>query len=140
MKLRDCTSVNSTESIQEGYRNGLSKTAFEFETVNNNYLRQPCVYQRACELQLPWTHLITRSQLRRLLQNVMTISISEIDSSVSSVRKKLSYHKHVHHNLSSNYASRCWGKLLHVLWDNPFPEVPTNDQKAWKHSTEKYHD
>ena len=23
------------------------------KTVNNNYLRQPCAYQRACELKLP---------------------------------------------------------------------------------------
>ena len=31
MKFRDCTSMNSTEIIQEGYRNGLSKTAPEFK-------------------------------------------------------------------------------------------------------------
>ena len=31
MKFRDCTSMNSTENIQEGYRNGLSKTAPEFK-------------------------------------------------------------------------------------------------------------
>ena len=31
MKFRDCTSMNSTENIQRGYRNGLSKTALEFE-------------------------------------------------------------------------------------------------------------
>ena len=31
MKFRDCTSMNSTENIQEGYRNGLSKTALEFK-------------------------------------------------------------------------------------------------------------
>ena len=27
MKFQDCTSMNSTENIQEGYRNGLSKMA-----------------------------------------------------------------------------------------------------------------
>ena len=31
MKFRDCTSMNSTENIQEGYRNGLSKTGPEFK-------------------------------------------------------------------------------------------------------------
>ena len=33
MKFRDCTSMNSTENIQEGYRNGLSKTALELIKV-----------------------------------------------------------------------------------------------------------
>ena len=31
MKFRDCTSMNLTENIQEGYRYGLSKLALEFE-------------------------------------------------------------------------------------------------------------
>ena len=31
MKFRDCTSMNLTENIREGYRNGLSKSALEFE-------------------------------------------------------------------------------------------------------------
>ena len=31
MKFRDCTSMNSKENIQEGYRNGLSKTALELK-------------------------------------------------------------------------------------------------------------
>ena len=31
MKFRDCTSMNSTGNIQEGYTNGLSKTALEFK-------------------------------------------------------------------------------------------------------------
>ena len=31
MKFRDCTKMNSTENIQKGYRNGLWKTAVEFE-------------------------------------------------------------------------------------------------------------
>ena len=31
MKFWDCTSMNSTENIQEGYRNGLSKTDLAFE-------------------------------------------------------------------------------------------------------------
>ena len=55
--------MNSTENIQEDYRNGLSKTASK--TINNNYLLKPCAYQRARELKLPRSRLITRSQLRR---------------------------------------------------------------------------
>ena len=65
MKFRDCISINSIENTQEDQRNGLSKTALEFENVNNNYLRKPCAYQRPCELKLPRPRLITRSQLRR---------------------------------------------------------------------------
>ena len=119
MKFRDCTSMNSTENIQEGYRNGLSKTALELKNCKQQ-LCTPCAYQRACELKLPRPCLITRSQLRRLLQKLELLSISEIDSSVSSIRKKVSYRKHVHHNPSSKHASRCWEKRewLRVLWDN----------------------
>ena len=71
MKFRDCTSMNSTENIQEGSRNGLSKTAPEFEKW------KPCAYQHACEIKLPGTRLITRSQLGRFLQNVMTINFRD---------------------------------------------------------------
>ena len=76
MKFRDCTSMNSAENIQEGYRNGLLKTALEFENCSN-YLRQPyaCAYQRA--LQLPEPRLITRSQLGRFLQKVTTINFRD---------------------------------------------------------------
>ena len=35
MKFRDCTSMNSTENFQEGYRNGLSNTALEFDNANH---------------------------------------------------------------------------------------------------------
>ena len=72
------------------------------------------------------------------------LSISEIDSSVSSFRKKISYRKHVHNNPSSKYASRCWAKRkwLHVLWDNwnHFSKFERIEWKAWKYSAEKYHD
>ena len=57
------------------------------------------------------------------------LSTSEIYSSVSSIRKKLSYRKHVHHNSSSKYATRKW---LHFLWDKPFPEVRTNPVENMK--------
>ena len=54
---------------------------------------------------------------------MLWLPISEINFSVSSLRKKISYRKHVHHN-----ASRCWAKRkwLYVLWDKPFSEVWTN--------------
>ena len=70
------------------------------------------------------------------------LSVSEIDFSVSSIWKKSSYRKNVHHNLSIKYASRCWAKRKwrNVLWDKPFPGVQTNRVESWKHSTEKYHD
>ena len=69
-----------------------------------------------CEFELPGPRLITRSQLGRFLKNTMT-SISEIDSSVSSIWKKLSYRKHVHHNPSIKYGLRCRAKIKwrHVL-------------------------
>ena len=62
------------------------------------------------------------------------LSILEIDSSVSSIRKKLSHHNHVHYNPSIKHASRCWAKRrwLHVLWDKPFPEVRTNRVESMK--------
>ena len=39
-----------------------------------------------------------------------SISIPEINFSVSSIRKKISHRRHVHHNPSITYASRCWAK------------------------------
>ena len=71
-----------------------------------------------------------------------SLSISEINFSVSSIRKKISYHRHVHHNPSITYASRCWAKRkwLHVLWDNWNHFLNISRNKTWKHSAEKYHD
>ena len=51
--------MNSKENIQEGSRNGPQNLEFD---------------KRACELILPGARLITRSQLERFLQNVMTIN------------------------------------------------------------------
>ena len=67
-------------------------------------------------------------------------SISEIDSSVSSIRKQLSYRKHVHHKPGSKYALRCWEKRerLHVLQDNRFLKFERMELKAWKLSAERY--
>ena len=63
------------------------------------------------------------------------LPILEINSSVSSIRKKISYRKHVHHN-----ASRCWAKRkwLHVLWHKPFPEVRTNRVESMKTYVRSY--
>ena len=80
-----------------------------------------------------WDHiagspsLIARSQLGRFLQNVMTINFRYWFFSFQH-RKYLSCSKHVHHNPSIRYASRCQAKRkwLHVLWDRPFLEVRTN--------------
>ena len=71
-----------------------------------------------------------------------SLSISEINFSVSSIKEKISYHRHEHHNPSITYASRCWAKRkwLHVLWDNWNHFLNISRNKTWKHSAEKYHD
>ena len=46
-------------------------------TVNNNYLREPCAYQRACEVKLPEPRLIAWSQLGHFLQNVKTTNFRD---------------------------------------------------------------
>ena len=144
MKFRDCTSINSTENIQEGYRNGLSKTALEFKNCKQQLFTltmrlAACLWAQI----LARPRLITRSQLRRFLQNVMTIDFRDWFFSFQH-KGKISYRKHVHHNPCSKYASRCWEKRewLHVLWDNwnYFLKFVRIEQKAWKHSAEKYCD
>ena len=144
MKFRDCTSINSTENIQEGYRNGLSKTALEFKNCKQQLFTltmrlAACLWAQI----LARPRLITRSQLRRFLQNVMTIDFRDWFFSFQH-KGKISYRKHVHHNPCSKYASRCWEKRewLHVLWDNwnYFLKFVRIEQKAWKHSAERYCD
>ena len=144
MKFRDCTSINSTENIQEGYRNGLSKTALEFKNCKQQLFTltmrlAACLWAQI----LARPRLITRSQLRRFLQNVMTIDFRDWFFSFQH-KGKISYRKHVHHNPCSKYASRCWEKRewLHVLWDNwnYFLKFVRIEQKARKHSAERYCD
>ena len=56
------------------------------------------------------------------------LSISEIDFSVSRIRKKISHRKHVHHNPSIKYTSRCWEKRVAPCFVKQlklFPEVRT---------------
>ena len=64
-------------------------------------------------------------------------SVSEVDSPVSSIRKKLSHRKLVHHNPSIKYASRWWAKRkwFHVHDKKKFPEVRAN--RALKRTTTK---
>ena len=71
--------MNLAENIQEGYgnRSKQQKLLLNSITVNNNYLREPCAYQRACEVKLPEPRLIARSQLGRFLQNVKTTNFRD---------------------------------------------------------------
>ena len=103
MKFRDCTSINSTENIQEGYRNGLSKTALEFKNCKQQLFTltmrlAACLWAQI----LARPRLITRSQLRRFLQNVMTIDFRDWFFSFQH-KGKISYRKHVHHNPCSTH-------------------------------------
>ena len=69
--------MNSTEHIQEVYRNGLLKTVPEFENCKQQLFTLTCAYQRTCEFKLLGPRFITRSQLERFLQNVMTINFTD---------------------------------------------------------------
>ena len=53
------------------------KLLLNSKTVNNNYLREPCAYQRACEVKLPEPRLIAWSQLGHFLQNVKTTNFRD---------------------------------------------------------------
>ena len=112
------------------------KLLLEFENCKQQLFKLPCAYQRACELKLPGPRLITRSQLGRFLQNVMTISFRDWFFSFQYKEKKLSHRKHVQHNpnVKIRYASRCWAKIkwLHVLRDKLFPEVRTTRVESMK--------
>ena len=55
----------------------------------------------------PFNYTITA---RKLLEKCDDYQFLEMDSSVSSTRKNLSYCKHVYHNPSIRYASRCRAK------------------------------
>ena len=67
MKFRDCTSMNSTENIQEGYRNGLSKTALGFENCKQQLLTltmclPACIWAQIT--RIPFNYTITAQTLR----------------------------------------------------------------------------
>ena len=77
MKFRDCTQMNLTEISRKVPETDSQKLLLNSKTVNNNYLREPCAYQRACEVKLPEPRLIARSQLGRFLQNVKTTNFRD---------------------------------------------------------------
>ena len=58
MKFRDCTSINSTENIQEVYRNGHSKTALEFKNCKQQ-LFTPTICLPAQIAKTPFNYTIT---------------------------------------------------------------------------------
>ena len=69
--------MNLTEISRKVTETDSQKLLFNSITVNNNYLREPCVYQRACEVKLPEPRLIALSQLGRFLQNVMNTNFRD---------------------------------------------------------------
>ena len=132
MKFQDCNSMNSTENIQEGYRNRLSKTALEYE----NCLQQLFMLTM-CLLTCLWAQ-ITRTLFncavtaQTLLAKCDGYQFQRLILQFPALGKELSYCMHVHHNLSIKYTLRCWAKRkwLHVLGDKPFPEVGTNQVES----------
>ena len=141
MKFRGHDSINSKENIQAGCRNGsrifscwcVDKISLNYGVdtylsfiITNHYL-PACLWAQIDPVKFNDHSLDASCKLR-------WTSISEIDSSVSNIRERLSCRKHVHHYPSSKYASRCWAKKkwLHVLWDEPFPEVRMNRVESMK--------
>ena len=76
MKFQGCTSMNSTENIQEGYRDGLSK--IEFDKCQQSFTLTMCLPACLRDYIARSPRLITRLQLRSFLQNVMTINFRKI--------------------------------------------------------------
>ena len=82
--------MKSTENIQEDYRNGLSKTVHSIRKlqatiIHANHVPTSVLVSSNCKLQifisfrkLQKALLITRSQLGRSLQNVMTINFRDL--------------------------------------------------------------
>ena len=101
MKFRDCTSMNSTGNIQEGYRYWLSKTALEIESCKQQLFTLTSCLQRACEVKLPGARLITRAQLNSLLTKCDDYQFRRLILQFPALGKKLSYREHVYHNPSS---------------------------------------
>ena len=105
MKFRDCTSMNSKENIQRGYRNGLSKTALEFENCKQQlFTLTICLppFLWAQIARTPFNYTITA---RTPLAKCDDYQFQRLILQFPALRKKLSYRKHVHHNTSSKYAS-----------------------------------
>ena len=113
--------MNSTENIQEGYRNGLSKTAVEFknckqQTFTLTMCLPACLWTQIAKT--PFNYTITA---QTLLVKCDDYRFQRFIPQFPASGKKISYRKHdIHHNSSSKYASRCWEKRqwLHVFWDS----------------------
>ena len=120
MKFRDCTSINSTENIQEGYRNGLSKTALEFKNCKQQLLTLTMCLPACLWAQVAKTPFNYAIAAQTLLAKCDDYRFQRLIRQFPVLGKKKSYRKYVHHNPSSKYASRCWEKRewLHVLWDD----------------------
>ena len=135
MKFRDCTSMNSTENIQEGYRNGLSKTALGLKNCKQQLFTLIMCLPACLWAQIAKTLFNYTITAPTLLAKMWWLPISKIDSSVSSIRKKISYRKHIHHKPSSKNVSRCREKRVAPCFVRQlklFPEVRTNRVESMK--------
>ena len=124
MKFRDCNSMNPRKVVLQ------QKRTCKQELLTQTMYLPTCLWAQIG--RTPFNSVNDRSSDASC--KIWCPSISEIDSSVSSIRKKLSYRKDVYHNPSIKYALRCWAKRkwIHVLWNKPFPEVQTNRVESIK--------
>lgn len=125
MKFWHFNSMNSPEYIWEGYRNWLVNSCswiwnFKATIIYFDHVHTSVLLSSNCQNPV-WIHDHCSDASCKMYWQ----SISEIDSLGYSIRRKLLNCKHVHHNLSIQYASKCCakGNWLHVLWDKAFPEV-----------------
>ena len=168
MKFRECDSINSKENVHAGYRNGSrimclqnspklwcryefivhkylgpSKTALEFENCKEElFTLTMCLptYLWAHIARNPFNYTITAQTLNSC--KIRWLSILEIDSSVSSIRKNyciasifiitraLSMPRDVERRESG----------FMFCETNNFFKFKRIDYKIWKHSAEKYDD
>ena len=80
--------MNSTENIQEGYRNGLSKTALGLKNCKQQLCTLIMCLPACLWAQIAKTLFNYTITAPMLLAKMWWLSISKIDSSVSSIRKK----------------------------------------------------
>lgn len=125
MKFWHFNSMNSPEYIWEGYRNWLVNSCswirnFKATIIYFDHVHTSVLVSSNCQNPV-WIHDHCSDASCKMYWQ----SISEINSLGYSIRRKLLNCKHIHHNLSIQYASKCCakGNWLHVLWDKAFPEV-----------------
>ena len=83
MEFRDCTSLNSTENIQRTLKNDSRIKKMETTIIYINYVITSVLVSSNCQDPV-WLHDHSSDTSCKM----WWLSISEIDSSVSSVRKK----------------------------------------------------